>query len=427
MNFKRSLVVVLAFALFVALAAAGPSLAFAEDGQTFVVSVDNIGRYPFTSSGVFNAPNGSSTPGPALPGSGYNFSFNAAPGENISFATMFVQSNDWFFAPNELGIPVYKADGTPNTGDVTRYLALWDAGTEGDQPVGAGRDQAPRQSGPDTGPTDPNSNVRQVLAEELPPVSDLVRATLTQIGPSRFNLRLDNVSGGSATPTPYAPGVYVVHNSPAPLFTSGRDDYGMGLEAVAEDGNPASLAGSLSARSGINTPLAPVAWTVDQAPGTLFTSGHVASPGLEILAEAGSPVALVAEQGEANAGAAAVGRGESTPGPIFAPNGNYQFTITAMPGDHLSLATMFVQSNDWFYGVNSLPLFDTAGNPRSGDVTHLVTLYDAGTEVNETPGYGPNQAPRQTSPDSGQTENNVVSSVSDMNGSNIHITITPLP
>ncbi len=423
---KRSVVFFLAFALFLAVAAVGPSAAQAEDSQTFVVSVDNVGRFPYSSSGVFNTPTGQGAPGPALPGSGYNFSFNAAPGENVSFATMFVQSNDWFFAPNELGIPVYNADGSPNTGDVTRYIALWDAGTEGDQPVGSGSDQAPRQAGADSGPADPNNHVRQVLTDEVPSTSNLIRATLTQTGPSRFNLRLDNVSGSSATPTPYAPGAYVVHTGYAPLFTNGRADYGMGLEAVAEDGNPAGLAGALSARSGINTPLAPVAWTVNQTPYTLFASGGHASAGLETLAEAGSPAALVAEQGDANAGAAAVARGASAPGPIFAPNGNYEFTITAVPGDHLSLASMFVQSNDWFYGVNSLPLFDTDGNPRSGDITHLVTLYDAGTEVNETPGYGPNQAPRQAGPNSGQTENGVIAPVSNMNNSNVHVTITPV-
>jgi hypothetical protein len=33
-----------------------------------------------------------------------------------------------------------------------------------------------------------------------------------------------------------------------------------------------------------------------------------------------------------------------------------------------------------------------------------VTLWDAGTEVNEEPGAGPNQAPRQSGPDTGDEE-----------------------
>ena len=126
---KKILFPVLALAMIFAAISFLPSQA--NEGQSFVVSVDNVGRFPYSSNGVFNSPVGSSGPGPALPGGAYQFSFNAAPGENVSFATMFVQSNDWFLAPNELGIPVYKADGTPNTGDVTATIALWDAGSRG--------------------------------------------------------------------------------------------------------------------------------------------------------------------------------------------------------------------------------------------------------------------------------------------------------
>jgi len=412
--------------LVLAVTAVLPATTFANDSQTFVVSVDNVGQFPYSASGAFATPVGAAGPGPLLPGEAYEFSFYAAPGENVSFATMFVQSNDWFFAPNELGIPVYNADGSANTGDVTSYVALWDAGTEGDEPIGTGANQAPRQAGPNTGSDDPDNNVRQVLSADVAPTNELIRATLTNIGPNRFKLSLTNISGSSATPTPFAPGAFVVHSNTAPLFVNGQPDYGYGLEAVAEDGNPAQLAGNLAAHTGINTPLAPVAWTVHQSPNTLFTSGSQASAGLQKLAEDGSPVALVAEQGDANAGAAAIGRGASGPAPIFAPDGNYTFTITAAPGDHLSLASMFVQSNDWFFGLNNLPLFDADGDPRSGNVTDYVTLYDAGTEVNEAPGYGANQAPRQAGPNTGASENGLVSPVSGMASGNIHVTITPV-
>lgn len=397
----------------------------AQEGQTFVISVDNTGHFPYSSSGAFNTPAGSSGAGPALPGDAYRFSFNAAPGENVSFATMFVQSNDWFFAPDENGIPVYNADGSPNTGDVTAYVGLWDAGTEGDQPLGSGSDQAPRQAAADSGPQDPNRQVRRVLASELPETAELIQVTLSQTGPNRFSLNLQNVSGSSALPTPFAPGAYVVHGNQAPLFVNGQADRGLGLEAIAEDGNPAALAGNLAAKSGINTPLAPVAWLVHRSPGDLFSAGHAASAGLETLAEDGGPGVLVAEQGDANAGAAAVGRSASGPGPIFAPDGNYQFTVAAEPGDHLSLASMFVQSNDSFFGLDSLPLFDADGNPRSGDVTGYVTLFDAGTEVNEAPGYGANQAPRQAGPNTGASQGGVISPTGQAVGGNIHVTITP--
>jgi hypothetical protein len=62
---------------------------------------------------------------------------------------------------------------------------------------------------------------------------------------------------------------------------------------------------------------------------------------------------------------------------------------------YLSMATMLVPTNDLFFsfGPEGLLLFDDSGNPRTGDVTSDLSLYDAGTEENEEPGAGDNQAP----------------------------------
>jgi len=38
-----------------------------------------------------------------LPGSAYEFSVTAKAGDRLSFATMFVQSNDLFYAPHQAG------------------------------------------------------------------------------------------------------------------------------------------------------------------------------------------------------------------------------------------------------------------------------------------------------------------------------------
>ena len=76
---------------------------------------------------------------------------------------------------------------------------------------------------------------------------------------------------------------------------------------------------------------------------------------------------------------------------------------------------MFVASNDWFFapGEKGIALFDEEGNPIRGDVTDQIRLWDAGTEVNEEPGVGPNQAPRQALPDTGEEENAVIREVKD--------------
>ena len=141
------------------------------------------------------------------------------------------------------------------------------------------------------------------------------------------------VPGAAATKAPIAPGVFVVSPDANPIFTAGKPAGKDGLEALAEDGNSDALLKALQAKYG------------DRA--------NMFAPGLEI-------------------------------------------EVKAKPGDRLSFATMFVQSNDKFYApANGIALFDAAGKPVSGDLTSLVQLYDAGTEKDELPGAGPNQAPRQ--------------------------------
>src|SRR5262245_21834838 len=101
-------------------------------------------------------------------------------------------------------------------------------------------------------------------------------------------------------------------------------------------------------------------------------------------------------------------KGAEKPGPI-GPSGAYEFSFSAKPGMKLSLVTMFGQSNDWFYAPESggIDLFNN-GKPLSGNITSKFILWDAGTEVNEEPGIGPNQAPRQKAPNTGTAEHGKV-------------------
>jgi len=73
---------------------------------------------------------------------------------------------------------------------------------------------------------------------------------------------------------------------------------------------------------------------------------------------------------------------------------------------------MFVQSNDLFYapGTDGVPLYED-GEPVTGDVTDQFTLWDAGTEQNQEPGTGGDQAPRQMEADSGPSEDATVRNV----------------
>jgi hypothetical protein len=155
--------------------------ALAEDGDPSGLTAAVAGRSDVATSGIFNTPVGATGPGPLLPGQAYEFSFEAMSGDHLSFATMFVQSNDLFFAPDGAGIALFKADGSPITGDVTEQLALWDAGTEMNQEPGFGPDQAPRQAGSNTGPDE--MGVVDLVSDEFsyPNPADLIRVTISAV------------------------------------------------------------------------------------------------------------------------------------------------------------------------------------------------------------------------------------------------------
>lgn len=395
----------------------------------FKVKIENVGQvYSFSQSGAFTTPLGGTEPAPAFPGDAYEFSFDAAPGSYLTFATMFVQSNDLFYAPDEMGIALYDDMGNPVQGDLTDQLLLWDAGTEANQAPGEGADQAPSQSGPDVGADDPDNTVRLVNdGYTYPPAMEVIQFTLTHNGGTSFTARIENVStsttltlsDGSTVAVPLSPGVFVVHTAPAPLFTAGEADRGEGLEGIAEDGSPVQLHESVDGDTGATAVLSPGAFVVHGSNAPLFSAGEMdRGEGLEAIAEDGMPGMLAATLRDAETvtgGVFAVPVGASGPGPIL-PGGAYEFVVASGPSGKLSFATMYVQSNDLFYApaTTGIALFDQDGMPIEGDITDQVDLWDAGTELNEVPGVGLNQAPRQSGPDTGEADpDNTVRLVND--------------
>jgi len=196
---------------------------------------------------------------------------------------------------------------------------------------------------------------------------------------TRFKVRVENISNpegqmasdGTRWPFAVSPGVFVVSSKKISLFTEGKPA-SRGLEAQAEDGNPALLQQSLQAES-----------------------AHI-SKGMGLMSAIfNMPV------------------GAEKPGPLI-PGGSFEFTFTATAGMKLQLAMMFGQSNDLFYATRTgITLFDAKGQPASGDITSRFILWDAGTEINQEPGRGPDQAPRQKAPNTGMDEHGVVRPVHD--------------
>lgn len=153
-----------------------------------------------------------------------------------------------------------------------------------------------------------------------------------------------------------------------------------------------------------SAPIAPGVFVVSSTPHVLFTPGMLAPEALERLAEDGNFQPLLDKVTNI--------RGLTARG-MFLPG--QPFTFTASPGDRLQFATMFVQSNDLFFGpINGgIALFDAGGRAMHGKVTNQIVLFDAGTEVNQAPGAGPDQAPRQGKADTGMAERVAIAPVAD--------------
>ncbi len=213
------------------------------------------------------------------------------------------------------------------------------------------------------------------------------------VEPTRFTVHIENISdpegmtasNGQKFPFALSPGMFVLSEKNAAIFTEGKSARKNGLEMQAEDGDPSGLVSSL-------------------------VSMHHSSNMHGVF---NTPV------------------GAMTAGPIR-PGDSYEFTVTAMPGMKLFMTQMFGQSNDWFYatGPGGIALFDGKGNPIGGDVTDQLYLWDAGTEKDEEIGIGPNQGPRQKAPNTGEDEHGVVHRVGDArwagrNSQFFRITITP--
>jgi hypothetical protein len=244
-------------------------------------------------------------------------------------------------------------------------------------------------------PAQQGTGRNQVLVAERSPSAPAVRrkAAPATTRATQFTIRVENISRGEAlqlsngqsAPFVSAPVLWVIHTgSTNPIFTGGKRDAGEGLELLAETGDPSKLVKALTEKSGIVT-----------------------------------------------AGANARPIGATADGPIT-PGQTYELQISARPGQLLSTAWMFGQSNDLFYSNDRpIALFDAAGKPISSDLTAQLSLWDAGTEVNEEPGLGPNQGPRQATPAAGVTESQGIAHVSDKYtypriGEVLRVTIAPV-
>ncbi len=415
-------IIALVLLLLMSVLAMGTVTAQDADEVTFTVRVENVSGQDsadFRYVGIFSKPQGADRALPISPGQAYVFDFKAQPGDHLSFATLFAESNDTFFAPAESGIALYGESGSPLNGDVSDQIYLWDAGTEVNEPLGEGENQPPRQPSPNTGESE--DGVVQQVSDEFDPAPDYMRVTISVVSPNVFRVQIDNRSGSDSAPTVFSPGVFVVHTADqaAPLFTAGEADRGQGLEILAEDGNPEALAASLAGSTADDVSPSPLIYVVTPADQTTAFLANIIlnqRSGFEKLAEDGDPLPLgmiVAALEPKAFGVIGTPTDGSEAGSLL-PGQAYEFDVTLSPDDRLWVAFMFGQSNDLLIAPDEdgIALFAPNNNmPLSGPITGAFILWDIGSEVNEAPFVGPNQAPRQPSANSGVTGSGIVQPV----------------
>ena len=378
------------------------------ENTSFSITISNIVNYLDTK--VFNTPVGATDPGPLTEEWGsYAVNFQAVPGTKLSFATMSVISNDWFFAPSGAGINLFE-NGTPVTGDITDQIYLWDSGTEEEDP--ATFTSAP--GGAEAGEPDDDNTVRIVDMD----ATSAILVTLEYDDSTRyFTLTITNIRGASASEDPVvlSPGLVVLHAQDNPLFAMGEPDRELGLAKIAVQGNPGDLYAWFNETGTDGAPLrlsssftvfSPgVVYAFDSESDPVFTQGEamVAGSGIEELAEDGNN-GVMFEYITDQLGFPASKSNEMMP---IGPGGSLTFELDVPQGYKLGFNTMFVFSNDWFLSYNNTgyELFETDGSPKSGTEATLKTyLFDAGTEVDQAIGFGEDQAPFQAGPNTGAAD-----------------------
>ena len=359
--------------------------------QPMTITVENVLKsQPLVESGTFQ---GTGTPPVILPGQSITIHFSAAKGEAITFATMYGWGNDMFFAPENPGIQVYDAKGTPMEGDVSSQIKLWDNGTRVNQKPGASVVH------PGVAET---KNITEIVGTDAQgnaflAASKLVSAVLKYDGSSYFTLTLTNTTGGTINETPLSPGVwgvsYIVGGNllnAAPFYTKGQPTAN-GLTNIAELGDNKVMSTYATSITGIFTPLSPILVVVYNGSENPFykVGENDRGQGLKNLAQQGNADTLAAFL-KSKSGIKAVYVLPAATTKVLLPviNGaagsSVSQILSVAKGDRLAIATMYGFSNDWFFASSGNGVDPTV----AGDISSSITLYDNGTAIDQFPGAG---------------------------------------
>ena len=191
------------------------------------------------------------------PGETTRMKLSAPTGSRLSLATMLVQSNSKFRGLSDDGVSLYDESGRPLYTEHTKLVSgICTSGTERQQKDGIGNGQP--MNGNDRVGSDVIGTVRFDSNPFMTLPMDTADVYIQKVEGSDNQFDLEIVNRGLQIPgnvnctrfnVNYAPGICVVHSgSQKVLYTEGAPDYGDGLKALAEDGNPAPLETTLRAR-----------------------------------------------------------------------------------------------------------------------------------------------------------------------------------
>jgi hypothetical protein len=392
------------------------------NAREFQLKIENIAPWTLLKVSGQNTIAGTMITGNALPGQAYEVRFTAGPGHYLTFASSLIESNDWFFGLDPEGLPLYVdgqqmvGDITSyvrlwDAGtEINQELGVGNA-TCGNQPT---RDYG----APDPDSRVRRVTETVVGGSPVPAISSMIRVTLAKgTSADAFILRVENVSNATTLQTSVgtmqiriSPVAWAISRHPNAFFDENAGARPNGLGTFAETGSADSLTQPLRLNKGIATALGRGVFMVHREPGPLYYIDNADyGLGLEALAEDGDEQSLLAnlksdDRDATVAGAFSTPVG-STGASAAAPGQSFEFTFKAGPGDKLALATSFTAANDWFFGspMDGIPLF-LGDIPRWEDITPDVKLYDLGTEYDEELDVGFNTGVQQAMPNSGRVD-----------------------
>ncbi len=338
----------------------------AEDGDPTALDAAMEDEAMVVQHGIFDTPEGG-RPGPIQPGEAYEFTVSQAqPLNRLSIVLGMLGGNDVFLGTGPNGYGLFTGNGQPTAeNNIARVMAFYETGTEANQPPGGGAYQGATQAAPNTGPDEAGVvSVRNESTRAVPFAPKLIDTEVTTDAMLGIvTIEIINVSdetfGGFVTP--FSPVVYALHDDSVTPIALGDDATDTpGLEALAEDADPAALVATLDGTAGVSS-----------------------------------------------AGSTANG---------LAPGESLTFTVIPDATNRfVTIAIGLPWTNDGFISTTApIAIANENGTLRTtnaieGDFDDAIAVLDAGTEVNESTGVaGPNNAANQENPGDGTPEGGTI-------------------